>query len=110
MKLPYADRAVVPPEKITAYLLSPTHPIGRSKAAFYASLGYDISDPNRLAADLIALAGDSEVVETELIRFGTKYILEGPLSIPVGGIRIIRSVWIIRNGEDYPVLVTAYPA
>ncbi|HET7673949.1 MAG TPA: hypothetical protein VFL54_00355 [Gammaproteobacteria bacterium] len=40
MKLPNAGAAVILPEKVRDYLLSPTHPIGRYKAAFFRSQGY----------------------------------------------------------------------
>jgi hypothetical protein len=34
MKLPNAERAEAPPEKLRDYLLSPSHPVGRFKARF----------------------------------------------------------------------------
>lgn len=40
MKLPERDRAIIDAEKLRDYLLSPSHPVGRFKAAFFASLGY----------------------------------------------------------------------
>ncbi|GJG85381.1 hypothetical protein tb265_05620 [Gemmatimonadetes bacterium T265] len=39
MKLPNAERAVVDPAKVRDYLLSPDHPVGESKARFFATLG-----------------------------------------------------------------------
>ena len=40
MKLPFAERAVVDPDKLRDYLLSSTHPVGRFKAVFFALLGW----------------------------------------------------------------------
>jgi hypothetical protein len=40
MKLPNAENAVVEREKITDYLLNPSHRYGSSKARFFASFGY----------------------------------------------------------------------
>ncbi|MFB6249830.1 MAG: DUF6883 domain-containing protein [Salinibacter sp.] len=47
---------------------------------------------------------DGSVVRTEETRHGTTYVVEGPLSGAV-----VRSVWMIRTGESFPRLVTAYP-
>jgi hypothetical protein len=44
MRLPNADEAVIPVEELRDYLLSPTHPIGRFKATFFAGLGYTADD------------------------------------------------------------------
>ncbi len=41
MKLPNADQAIIPPEKIRDYLLSSSHPIGKFKAVFFKSIGYN---------------------------------------------------------------------
>jgi len=39
MKLPNSENAVVPPEKLRDYILSPVHPVGRFKSAFFRGLG-----------------------------------------------------------------------
>jgi Domain of unknown function (DUF4926) len=41
MVLLNSSKAVIAPEKLRDYLLSPTHPIGRYKALFFRTLGYD---------------------------------------------------------------------
>jgi len=40
MKLPYLESASVPSQKLTHYLLSPTHEEGAAKASFFKSFGY----------------------------------------------------------------------
>lgn len=39
MKLPRNREAIVPELKLTDYLLSETHPVGRAKAKFFRALG-----------------------------------------------------------------------
>ena len=56
MKLPGRGRAVVDPAKLRDYMLSDAHPVGRFKAAFFRSLGYDRADWERLESDLRQLA------------------------------------------------------
>ena len=110
MRLPGVESAVVPVEKLTGYLLSLEHPVGRSKAAFYRALGYDETNTDLLAAGLIAIAADNEVVEAEPTPFGTKYAVEGTLVTPSGATTTLRTVWIVRTDEAAPRFVTAYPA
>jgi hypothetical protein len=63
MKLPEAERAVIEPAKIRDYLLSTSHPVGRFKAPFCASLGYTNANWRRLVEDLrdLAVTGDAEL-------------------------------------------------
>ncbi|MEO6197806.1 MAG: DUF6883 domain-containing protein [Dehalococcoidia bacterium] len=107
--LPNIDHAVIPPAKLRDYLLSPAHPDGRSKAQFFRSLGF-------LQEDWVALGRaleDQHLVlpaqEIERNPFGRKFAIVGPLIGPNGNIAGVKSVWIIRNGEDFPRLLTAYP-
>jgi hypothetical protein len=41
MEMPNCDRAVVPRKKLTEYLLSTIHPVGKGKAKFFKQFGYD---------------------------------------------------------------------
>jgi hypothetical protein len=41
MSVPNSHNAVIPVEKLTNYLLSRDHPIGRWKAKFFRSIGFD---------------------------------------------------------------------
>jgi hypothetical protein len=49
------NAAVIPAEKLRDYSLSPTHPIGRYKATFFRTLGYDQSNWQVLGGDLRSL-------------------------------------------------------
>ena len=40
MKLPHVEQAIIPQQKLTEYLLSPTHRTGRSKAVFFVAFGF----------------------------------------------------------------------
>jgi hypothetical protein len=68
MKLPDAEHAYVPPEKLTRYLLSLTDPVGRSKAAYFRALVYDEENVGQLTGALLRLARTEEVrirIETD---------------------------------------------
>jgi hypothetical protein len=72
MRLPNADNAIIPMEKLRDYLLSSRHPIGRFKAAFFAGLGYTKPDSARLGQDLrsqhLTLEADGDAVRQKILN------------------------------------------
>lgn len=90
------------------YLLSPSHSIGRYKAAFFRSLGYDQANWETLAIDLRSLlTGDAEQID--VTEYGVKYEIRGSVTGPNGRTANVVSAWIILTGEEAPRFVTAYP-
>lgn len=110
MRLPNAAHAYVPPEKLTGYLLSPSHPVGGSKARFFHLVGYDEIRAGELEAGLLSIARSEEVVDTVPSPHGVKYIVDGALDTPTGNAVRVRTVWIVERGSERPRFVTAYPA
>ena len=106
--LPNADRAVIDPRKLTDYLLAHSHPVGRSKARFFESLGFVTAEAEVLASALRELAREPDGITAEDSGFGTKYIADGLLRGPITTGRV-RSIWIIEHGSEIPRFVTAYP-
>ena len=82
--IPNADQAVIPTEKLRDYLLSPRHPVGRFKAAFFASLGYTESDSGRLEHDLRTQHVALEAEEVAPSKYGRKFVVGGPITGPEG--------------------------
>ena len=109
MKMPNRESADVPIEKITDYLLSPTHPRGALKARWFNALGYRIEKPNELAESLLSLSS-ADVMETQKTDYGTKYVIVGDLIGPDGRTASVHSIWILPIGGSVPRLVTAYPS
>ena len=107
--LPSADRAIVDPEKVRDYLLSPEHPIGRFKATFFRALGYERDTWQLLQAGLLEVARAGAVETAEDTPFGRKYEVSGTLVGPAERSAEITSIWIIRADETHPRFVTAYP-
>ena len=108
MKIPNADNAVIPIEKLRDYILSPVHPVGRFKSAFFRGLGYAPDACERLEMDIRSLL-TAEAAIAEVTRFGSKYLVSGVLNGPNGRSGRIITVWIILSGQGYPRFVTAYP-
>lgn len=84
MRLPNSEAAVVEPEKVRDYLLSPTHQVGRFKATFFAALGYTQENWPDLERDLRLLASEQEGAQGKFSRFGNKYEVSGILTGPIG--------------------------
>jgi hypothetical protein len=109
MILPNAENARVDLSKVAEYLLAEAHPVGRTKAEFFMSLGFSATRPEELRRALQKLAGGSEVVDREVTIFGTKYVVDGLIEGEHRA-RFVRTVWFVQPGDDVPRLVTAYPA
>jgi hypothetical protein len=85
MRLVNIARVVVPERKITEYLLSSNHPVGRYKAAFFTKFGFQRSHWEELADALGEVAHEFSVTS------------------------VTTTVWAVETGSDEAVLVTAYP-
>jgi len=109
MNLPAADRALIQPEKLRDDLLSTEHPVGRFKAAFFGRMGYSRQGWQRLQMDILQLARSAVAVERQMSNFGQKYEVNGILRGPSGREARVTTVWIVKNGEDFPRFVTVYP-
>ena len=107
--LPNAVQAYVEEKKITGYLLSDTHPQGRSKAVFFRAFGFVPAQWQELAAALVAQGAAGTVVSTLVRPDSTQYAVEGELSALDGRAPRIRTVWEVRPEDARPRLITAYP-
>jgi hypothetical protein len=110
MKLPFREHAFVPGAKLVDYLLSSTHPVGKSKAHFFAAFGFDAANVADLERQLITIAQTEELYKVISSPYGEKYVVQGILHAADGRQAIIETVWIIEPNQDRPRFVTAYPA
>ena len=109
MQLPNHENAYIPSHKLSDYLLSRTHPVGRWKASFFRSLGFNEANLELLKECLLEFAHCQDVVDVVHSEYGTKFIIDGSLRTPSKNIVQLRTVWIICSGEGIPYFVTAYP-
>lgn len=109
MKLPHHEQATVSERRVTHYLLSYTHPAGRSKARYFNGHGFSADAWQTFADALRRHAADNDVVEVRHTPHGVSYTVEGELMTPTGKRPQIRAVWFQDLGEQTPHLVTAYP-
>ena len=108
MKLPYYESSQIKPEKITAYLLSESHPSGRHKAKFFTSFGFAPNNWQQLSQALPKHAQQHNVASVESSPFGVRYVVEGNIQSPDKRNPFIRAVWFIEKNSTMPYFVTAY--
>ena len=109
MTLPNADRAHVPLEKLTGYLLDVEHPEGGSKARLLRAHGFDESTLDFLEDGLLAIARTGSVQDERWNGHATAYAVTGDLPTPRGTTARLRTVWAVDDRQE-PRFVTAYPA
>lgn len=106
--LPNGDRAILDVRKLEDYCLSPSHPRGRHKArVFRQALGLDQKDAVWLRATLLEAAASGEAVPVTTDAWGTYWQLD----VIIRRHRkraVVRTLWIVRTGEDVSRLVTCW--
>jgi hypothetical protein len=108
MKLPNADRAFVDIAKLSEYSLNAEHKEGKHKArVFAAALNLELDDATWLRELLLRVARNEECRLGRKTEYGQRYLIDFDLAHEQRSARV-RSVWIIRRGEDFPRLVTCY--
>ncbi len=107
--MPNKSNAIISNSKILDYLLSETHAIGKSKARYFRSFGFDETNTPEFRQGLLNIAKTEPVAEVSESVFGVKYVIDGELKTPNGVIIHIRTVWIIESRDSIPKLVTVYP-
>jgi len=110
MKIPNNEYSLVADNKITDYLLSETHEIGKHKAEFFKRFGFSLNEIDTFKYSLIQHSIDRDIVETKHSNFGVKYELKCEFKTPDDRNPCIKTVWIVENGHEEPKLITAYPA
>jgi hypothetical protein len=100
---------IIAPEKLRDYILNLSHSEGESKARFLEEMGYKQTEWQKLEKALREQHLTVEISVGKASIFGTKYEIVAPLIGPNGKKRWIRSIWIIRKGENMARFVTLIP-
>ena len=108
MILPNPDLAIIDEDKLAGYSLNLEHSEGKHKARVFKSvLNIDASDAEELSQALLEALKNYDAIPSKSNAYGQKYIIDFPLSRE-GKSATIRSVWIIRNGENFVVAAGVY--
>ena len=101
--------AIISRNKLIDYILNPDHYEGGSKARFLKEIGYDQSNWQLLAKDLREQHLLFKAIPGKSSPYGEKFEITGELVGPTGIKRRIRSIWIIRKGENFARFITLIP-
>jgi hypothetical protein len=107
MKLPNGESAVVSNAKLREYCLNPHHSRGRHKARVFASIDIHQDDSEILREALLTAAREGEARMGDASQYGQRYIVDLELIRHRKTVNI-RSLWIVRIGENFPRLTTCY--
>jgi len=110
MKVPNNDKVFIPIEKIRGYILSDSHPVGRTKAAFFYKIGYNPGGIDLLINDLRKIVLENEVCKEIDTLYGQKYLVKGEIGIRFMKAVSIITIWIIEKEDSIPRFITAYPS
>jgi hypothetical protein len=107
-RLPNSERAIIDIRKIEDYCLDPQHPRGRHKARLFRELlGVTRHDAAWLRDVLLAGAQHAEAGEIAVDVFGRRWRVDVPISRQDRSV-VVRTVWIVRTGQDVPRFVTCW--
>jgi hypothetical protein len=108
MRLPNPDLTIIDERKLAGYSLNLEHEEGQHKArVFKAALNMDASHLEELKIALLSAVVNNEAVPTTKNAYGQKYVIDFPLTHE-DKTATIHSVWIVRNNENFPRLITCY--
>ena len=108
MRIPEAGRAVLDISKLEDYCLDRRHLRCRHKAQMFRSaLGLDRSDAEWLRGALLEGVRDCDAVELITDAFGARW--RADIAVERQNRRaVVRSIWIVRTGENFPRFVTCW--
>ena len=106
--LPNPDLAILDIRKIEDYCLNPSHPRGRHKArVFREALNLQRGDAAWLRDALLEAARSGEASEIAVDAWGTHWRLDAVVRRHDRNV-VIRTIWIVRTGENRPMFVTCW--
>jgi len=104
MKIP--QNAIIPPEKLTGYLLVPQKK--NDKSQFLAQAGFTADNPATLAQAIRILMASNEAVQDRQDVYGTFYQVTDDLVGPHGILSVV-TVWLLRTIDGHYRFVTLKP-
>ena len=109
VKIPNAEKAVIDVAKLRDYCLNPRHEVGKHKARLFQTLlGLTLNHVDVLYDALKQAVREQEAEPERHDVYGQRFHVIFEMTWQDKS-AFVRSVWIIRSGEDFPRLVTCIP-
>lgn len=107
-RLPNSDQAILDIRKIEDYCLNPQHPRGRHKArVFRETLGIGRDESYWFRSAILSAVRQADVAEPASDAAGRRWRIDIFIERQNRKI-VVRTVWIIRTGENTPRFVTCW--
>ncbi|MBL7805978.1 MAG: hypothetical protein JNL02_19710 [Saprospiraceae bacterium] len=107
-KLPNAEKAVIPAEKLSEYVLNPEHPVGKNKAVLFDMLlGLTAIHADELSTAIRNAVLVNPAQFTREDEYGKRYEVSFDF-FRNGRKCVILTAWIIPKNEGIPRLTTCY--
>jgi len=107
-RLPNAELAYVPMEKLVNYALSKNHPVGKHKAVVFETvLGITAEDAEFLRDKILEAVLVNDAAPTRRDVFGSRFQVEFDLERD-GRVACIITAWILETDEISPRMTTCY--
>lgn len=108
MRLPNSERMIIDIRKIEEYCLNSEHPRGRHKArVFREVLGINQADASWFRQALLEAVRASEGIKLAADEYGSRWRVDVPIA-RLGTSVVVRTIWIIKAGEDVTRFVTCW--
>ena len=105
--LPNCAMLVIDERKLTAYALDVAHTVGKDLAEKFKSvLGFDKSNWKELSNQISENVPHHEAVLLREDIHGSRFRVDLPIVGANGNTAIVRTVWIILNDTESPILDT----
>ncbi len=105
--LPNYQKAVIPRSKLEDYALNPAHKDGQHKARLFKSiLGFEKANWQKLEKAILDELPYYEAVFSREDKWGKFYSVSLRIVGLNGNTAIVRTIWKIETGTDYPSFVT----
>lgn len=107
-RLPNSKNAYIDTRKLKDYCLNPHHPRGKHKAKVFESVLKLKSSDSQFLQDKILESvqlQDSERLEAD--EYGVRYLVDFEMEFNFHK-AVIRTLWIIKNSEDFPRLTSCF--
>ena len=109
MKIPNGSQAIIHPDKLRGYLLDVKHKRGKSKASLLLSFGYTPENWQALENDLRQYHLTADIMTVRETPYGKRYEMRAFLITPNGRSLMVRTIWQIDTGTNYPRFITLFP-
>ncbi len=109
LKIPNSDIAVIESSKLSEYLLNIEHQRGGTKAKLLLQFGYSPDNWQQLEADIRKFHLTEDVNLIKETAYGTRYEVSANLLTPINRLLLVKTIWQIDIGTNFPRLITLVP-